>query len=266
VVNGARILKTAITNMVSPGSYDNFRLAAAPAVERASRAGVTQLLDPFEGEGVDAYNSLAARLRSLPVRTGLGAVGGATRAGVQYGPGGAVAGAGLGAAEGALSTIISPGLWQRFIPTVKLMTFDIDGRLLFDPRDYDVLKLAISTARQQSIDPLRRFVGNRLSVPLSLAAEQGANTQYVGLGAYEPPITKPAASVRDQFLQRATQAAGLLASAGATTPIQSYERTGPTGGALSVLTGGRMTSQSVNASRTRRPLPTSPRGSRTRTQ
>ena len=50
-------------------------LAAAPNFERASRAGVTQLLDPFEGEGADAYNSLANRLRSLPVRTVLGAVG-----------------------------------------------------------------------------------------------------------------------------------------------------------------------------------------------
>ncbi len=75
-LNGARILKTGVANMVSPGAYDTFRLGSADLFQRASRAGVTQLLDPFEGEGADAYNSLAARLKSLPVRSGMGAVGG----------------------------------------------------------------------------------------------------------------------------------------------------------------------------------------------
>jgi hypothetical protein len=49
-----------------------------------------------------------------------------------------------------------------------------DGRILYDPRDYDLLKTGAVMVRTRSLDPLGRFVGNRLSIPLSQAASQAA--------------------------------------------------------------------------------------------
>ena len=367
-LGGARILKTGVANMISPGAYDTFRLGSANLFERASRDGVTQLLDPFEGEGEDA-RTLGAGLQSLLTRSALGAVGGGIQGGVKYGPGGAAVGGVGGAVEGALSTVISPALWQRFIPTIKVLSYDqlvrggmdgpaaariantafggenkvriaqagwtsalsrtigfapdwwaselktlgsalgkgtpaevgaarkivaarvitgallqeglnyalsghfsnenapghemdiqtgtnsagnpiyLAGNAVYDPRDYDVLKLVIA----HSPDAVRRFVGNRLSVPLAQTAEQGANTQYVGLGAYEPPITKPDQPVTTQALERGAALSRVLAPADATTPMDAEQAGGPNASIASVATGTRFTAPDIRSTQASKP-------------
>src|SRR5207253_3035001 len=111
-IQGARITGRGLVNFLSDDAYDAFRQANSSLYERGARAGVTQLTHPLEGEGRDMLQGFTGALTR-------GVVGG----GGGFVPGGPV-GAGLGAANAMLGQLLSPRMWEKFIPTLKISTFD----------------------------------------------------------------------------------------------------------------------------------------------
>jgi murein DD-endopeptidase MepM/ murein hydrolase activator NlpD len=125
------MLGQAVVNSVNPGAYTAMRTSAewAPWWEQASKAGATQLSGQLEGEAQDVMHGLSG----VAIRSSIGAAGSglgtyATETAQGTPQSQAVSdsfrNALFGAvAAGPLAEVLSPAIFERQIPTLKVMGF-----------------------------------------------------------------------------------------------------------------------------------------------
>src|SRR5262252_3395149 len=118
-----------VLNAANPAAYDAWRLKFALVYEAAAKAGVT-----LPGAGDQDVSNLLQGVRGFAIRSGISGVGTglstyatdkAQGADDQHAITDALLKGGLGAVfGGAVGSVIGPALWERTVPTLKVMTWE----------------------------------------------------------------------------------------------------------------------------------------------
>lgn len=129
-IDGIPVIGKAMWNVLVPGAYDTFRLRNADAFSQAARAGVTGLGGTAADVGTTATGiaGLAARAATGSLAAGVGTYEASKASGAdeQTARERGLVAAAIGAVAGpTLGRAINAALWERTVPTLKVLTYQI---------------------------------------------------------------------------------------------------------------------------------------------